>query len=326
MHRAISKPRREQLDALLLKCGRQIFKLRGSDLTVSVVQQNVTESGRLPDAKGGEGPDFFIVAEGRIELADDHAKFVPDDGRETVRVNANETGELPNWQAGLTPEQIRGIIDHVEAQAGTTLNASQKTKLEALLGSSAQGFFKPVPTVKEAVGQIQSVNNFNMAAAAGSTPNSQLTISTQQGMIVLDGQGNVVNTMTWGGAGAAAFAGPTFNINMTAAITVIICALLSIALAIYLLVIGILMLRQHPRAGRLHKIYAFLKIPIAIAGGIAWIVFWASFSTTGTGAATMSPGVIVGCAIAVIVGLLYPVALLVALHTRAVREYYATVT
>ncbi len=90
MHRAISDPRREQLDALLLKCGRQIFQLSGPHLTVQVVQQNVNESGQLPDAEGGEGPDFFIVGRGRIELADDHAKFSPDNGAEIVRVNASD--------------------------------------------------------------------------------------------------------------------------------------------------------------------------------------------------------------------------------------------
>src|SRR5688500_9039261 len=79
MHRAITPARREQLDALLAKSGRQIFRLAGPNLTVDVVKENVSESGRLPDARGGEGPDFFIVGEGRIELADDHAKFVPGD-------------------------------------------------------------------------------------------------------------------------------------------------------------------------------------------------------------------------------------------------------
>ncbi len=323
MHRAITKPRRDQLDALLATSGRQIFRLSGSDLTVSVVQQNVTDSGQLPDAKGGEGPDFFIVGEGRIELADDHAKFVPEDGRHSVRVNASETGEQQNWQAGLTPAQVKAIIDKVQSQAGQSLPQAQKSKLDAMLSSPAQGFFDPVATIPEATGQLTHVSFISNKAGAS------LTIMTNQGMLALDNTGAIVNSSTWGGGaiGGGGFAGPTFNINMTAAVIVLVCAALSLGLAIYLLVIGILMLRQHPRAGRMHKIYAWLKIPIAIVGGIAWIFFWTSFATLGGGTApaATSPGVMIGSVIAVVVGCLYPVALLIALHTRRVRDYYAAV-
>ncbi|HEV2295608.1 MAG TPA: hypothetical protein VGR35_17300 [Tepidisphaeraceae bacterium] len=324
MHRPISKPRRDQLDALLASSGRQIFRLSGSDLTVSVVQQSVTESGRLPDAKGGEGSDFFIVGEGRIELADDHAKFVPDDGREIVRVDASETSEQPNWQAGLTPAQVEAIIDKIEQQSGQTLTPALRSKLQTIFSSPAQGFFDPVATIPEATGQIQSVNYWTNAGANG----GQLVITTGKGSMTLDGAGNVQNSMTWGGAGAPGFAGPAWNINVKAAITAIICAVLSLGLAIYLLVIGILMLRQHPRAGRLHKIYAWVKIPVAIVGGIAWVLLWTSFATLGTGTApaATSPGFVIGCIVAVLAGCAYPIAILIALRTRAVREYYATVT
>jgi hypothetical protein len=328
MHRAISKPRREQLDALLLKCGRQIFRLRGSDLTVEVVRQNVNESDQLPDAKGGEGPDFFIVGEGRIELADDHAKFAPGNGGEIVRVNAFDSGEQPNWQAGLTPPQVKAIIEKVEAQAGATLPAAQKTKLELLLGSPAQEYFDPAPTIIEATDQIQSVSYYNIpGGAAPGSGRGQLSLTTGQGMIVLDGQGNTINSATWGGNAGFGGGGAGINVNMTAAVVALVCAGLSLGLAIYLLVIGILMLRQHPRGGRLHKVYAVLKIPVAIAGGIAWIAFWRSIGAGAGGpGAGFTSAMTTAAVIAIVIGCLYPVALLIALHTRAVWEYYATVT
>ena len=324
MHRAISKPRREQLDALLTKCGRQIFRLRGSDLTVEVVRQNVTESGQLPDARGGEGHDFFIVGEGRIELADDHAKFVPGDGAETVRISATDAGEQPNWEAGLTAAQVKAIIDKVETQAGQALPTTMKSKLEAAISAPGQGYFETVPTIPEAPAQITNVS-YMVNNGVG-----QLTLQTNQGMLVLDQAGNTVSSMTWGAGGMGGFGGgPTINVNMAAATTAIICAAVGLALAIYLLVIGILMLRQHPRAGRLHKIYAAIKIPLAIVAGIAWPVFWASFSTMGAGtttAPTFTPALITACVIAVLVGCAYPIALLIAFRTRTAREYYAAVT
>jgi hypothetical protein len=320
MHRAISKPRREQLDALLAKCGRQIFKLRGTDLTVDVVRVGVNESGQLPDAKGGDGPDFFVVGEGRIELADDFARFTPGNGAEIVRVSASEAGEQPNWEAGLTPAQVKAIIEKAEAQAGQALPAAMKSKLQTTLSAPGQGYFDTVPTVPEAVAQLTNVSYF------ASNGTGQITLQTGQGMLVIDQNGNVTSSMTWGGAGGG-FAGPTINLNMQAAVASIICAALGAALAIYLLVVGILMLRQHPRAGRLHKVYAVLKIPLAIAAGIAWPMFWTSINPIGgiTASTRMSAALITGCVITIVVGCAYPVFVLVALRTRGVREYFSAV-
>ena len=322
MHRAINKGRREQLDALLTKTGRQIFRLRGSDLTIEVVRQNVTDSGQLPDAKGGEGPDFFIVGEGRIELADDHAKFVPGNGAETVRVSASDTGEQPNWEAGLTPAQVKAIVDKVEAQAGQSLPTTMKSKLEAAISAPGQGYFETVPTLPEAAGQLTNVS-YMVNNGVG-----QLTLQTNQGMLVLDQSGNTVSSATWGGGAAGGFGGPTINLNMNAAVASIVCAVLGLALAIYLLIIGILMLRQHPRAGRLHQIYAGIKIPLAIAAGIAWPMFWMSIGRAGTGmgpTTTFTPALITACVVTALVGCAYPIALLIAFRTRTAREYYSTV-
>ena len=320
MHRAISKPRREQLDALLAKCGRQIFKLRGADLTVEVVRVGVNESGPLPDAKGGKPLDFFIVGEGRIELADEFAKFTPGNGAEIVRVSASDVGEQVNWEAGLTPAQVKAIVDKAEAQAGQALPAAMKSKLEQSISAPGQGYFETVPTVPEAAAQITNVSYF-VNNGSGS-----LTLQTARGMLVIDQSGNVTSSMTWGGAGGG-FAGPTFNVNMQAAIASIVCAVLGSALAIYLLIIGILMLRQHPRAGRLHKIYAAIKIPLAIAAGLAWPIFWMSINPAGTatGSSPMSAALITGCVITILVGIAYPIFVLIALRTRGVREYYAAV-
>jgi hypothetical protein len=329
MHRPISPARREQLDALLVKFGRQIFKLQGADLTVNVVQQNVTDSGRLPDAKGGEGPDFFAIGEGRIELADTYAKFVPGDGRETVRVSASEEGEQQNWQAGLTPAQVKAIIDKIEQQAGQPLTAGQKSKLDVVLSSPAQGFFTTAATIPAVTSQLQRAVIYNSGANG-----AQMMMTTGQGMLTLDAQGNTVTSTTWGaGAFGPGGAGPVFKINMPAAIVSMTCAALSALLAIYLLVIGIFMLRQHPRAGRLHKIYAWIKIPVAIAGGIALVITWTSFiasaAAAGPGGAATAKGMatagIAFAIVAVVLGCLYPVSLLIALRSRSMREYYASV-
>jgi hypothetical protein len=224
---------------------------------------------------------------------------------------------------------VKAIIDKIEQQAGTPLSDAIKSKLDLTLSSPAQGFFETAATIPEVTGQITNVSYFTNNGVG------QLMISTPQGMLSLDTKGNTLNSTTWGGGGAAFAAGPPFKVNMTAAVTAMTSAVLSVALAIYLLVIGILMLRQHPRAGMLHKLYAWIKIPVAIMGGIAWVLLWTSIMSSAVAAApggstpattgAVTTAVVTGSVIAIVVGCLYPVSLLFALRSKTVREYYAAV-
>ena len=104
---------------------------------------------------------------------------------------------------------------------------------------------------------------------------------------------------------------------------------LSIALAIYLLVIGIMVLRQSPRGRRLHFIYVFFKIPLAIAGPIAflWMFsgFLASFAFSPGGSSPATFVYIIWGVVLVVLGAAYPVGLLFALNARTVRDYYNSV-
>src|SRR5205814_7195799 len=67
-----------------------------------------------------------------------------------------------------------------------------------------------------------------------------------------------------------------FKVNSAAAGVSIVADLASIALAIYLFVIGILVLRDSRLGAKLHWWYVGLKIPAGIVAAVAGWVVWSS--------------------------------------------------
>jgi hypothetical protein len=100
-------------------------------------------------------------------------------------------------------------------------------------------------------------------------------------------------------------------------------ALASFALSVYLLISGIMVLRQSPRGATLHWIYVAIKIPLEILVGAA---LWWFFSQmlSGNGGAARRLGAITGVSsVAVVLGCVYPIVLVFVLSSRTVREYYS---
>jgi hypothetical protein len=95
-------------------------------------------------------------------------------------------------------------------------------------------------------------------------------------------------------------------------------------LAVYLLVCGILTLRQSARARRLHLVYAFIKIPLSITAGVAsaWVMRDMMSGFAGAAGAPPLQVTLFTGFVPVLLGCAYPVALLIALNLRWVREYY----
>lgn len=244
--RVLPPERRRQLDALLLDGGKEMFLLRGPQLTAQAIQSNVSDSGRK-FADDGDGAEFYIVGQGEIEVYDDHAVFYPSDGGEMISASA-EVSEEPA----------------VEPEADGSGIASSS---------------------------VETTSSIAITPTPGPT------------------------TMP-----AAPAAGP--RINKPALAVLMIERLLSLGLAVYLFVIGILVLRQSPRGRRLHHVYAFAKIPLALVGGWAtWKLWMSFFSGFGPGsiATAWTPWIVA----VTVLACAYPIALLIVLRSRTVREYYA---
>ncbi|MEA2734356.1 MAG: hypothetical protein QOE14_807, partial [Humisphaera sp.] len=134
---------------------------------------------------------------------------------------------------------------------------------------------------------------------------------------------------------------PLASINSTAATLSIVAGILGLLLAIYLLVIGIMTLRDARSGGRLHWWYVGLKIPLVALAitAYSWLI-WSFLngmaatanaaaansgavspppvpSAAGMGAAAIFWMVLLGSA-----ALAYPLSLVAVLLTKTVREYY----
>jgi hypothetical protein len=135
----------------------------------------------------------------------------------------------------------------------------------------------------------------------------------------------------------------SFQINPLATVGTILGELASVALAIYLLVIGVLVLRD-VRGGRmLHWWYVGLKIPVVLVTAVAWWIvsrdlssslsaFFAANPMPGMSPAAPKPpfgaiGSVMASwlTVAAVIALAYPIALAIVLNSRTARDYYGSV-
>jgi hypothetical protein len=111
------------------------------------------------------------------------------------------------------------------------------------------------------------------------------------------------------------------------AIAVALEAVLSGALAIYLLISGILVLRGSLSGSRLHWVYICIKIPLVIAAAIATWWLWSAYLATLTQGGPRG-GFASGAAVLVLIGVVfaavYPIILIFLFRSSMVRDYYRT--
>ena len=118
----------------------------------------------------------------------------------------------------------------------------------------------------------------------------------------------------------------------------IVTSVLGLALALYLLVAGIFMLRASQYAVRLHWWYVWLKIPLVIATTAVTVWMWSGLmksmlatmppSAPGApaAAATMQSWMMhITTFIGALLSLAYPIALIFVLRSRTVRNYFNAV-
>ena len=330
--------RKRQLDAILAAAGKEL----GTD--------HVSESGTMPALKSGETPEYFVTKAGRLELFNDRAVFYPNNGTQTIRASAPvaappgapappvppaspapsgavepalevedsvvvtagampatspSTGPAPPvpLPGALSPAEVQTVVQQVQTLSGTPLNPAQVTSLQVLLSAPGQQLVPP--------GGAQSA-----VVTAYTQPGGGAGIQfSNGGSVTLGPQGNVTAMTT-------VPVMPTFSFNPLTLGLMVVTAVASLALAVYLLVCGIMTLRQSPRARRLHLIYSFIKIPLAVTAGVAAAMvsrdLMASIAIGGTPAgASLFSGIVPG-----VLGCAYPVALLITLNLKQVREYY----
>jgi hypothetical protein len=307
--RPLNPEKHARLHQLLAKCGQDVFPFVRSTTTSSdaTIRNNVSESGQLPSVRGGDdGPVYFIVGTGKLEIDDDKAAFFPTGGGSAARV---ARGVIDPDSSMLSSSDIDAVIARVNticAGSGSITPAQTQTLRLALTGAD-QRLISIGPHEPPAAQQV---------VAAMVMPQGQLTVRTSGSFLSIDSAGNII------GRSGMPFMGPTINVRKSASTLTILEALGSGLLAIYLLVIGILMLRQVRASRRLHLIYAALKIPLAIVMAVGWAWFIADVSSSGAQASNAGVAITIWMTIAGTVSGAYAIVLLFALNTRHAKEYF----
>jgi hypothetical protein len=318
----ITEPRLAQLEGLLAKSGKDMFPNPGGKPLTSERVTGMLEgvSVGLSGDPNVPGPDTFRTPGGRVELYDERGVFYPVRNAEIVRVSR------PTAPTGvaLTEAEVKTVIDSAQSQLGNSMNPAQVAGLRTILTTPGQKHVSrlTLPTAVRSASQvgdsvyIEFPNSTVMIAAQGQT-----TVAMQPG----------------GSAGAGmGFAGRAVKINGVAMALAVVGAVAGLGLAIYLFVIGVMVLRESPRGRRLHQVYACLALVVIVAGTTA--AWWLSsdFTTalnSGSSAsanpiasnvmskivstAILGPHLVVG-----VLGCVYPMVLLITLQTARVKEYY----
>jgi hypothetical protein len=335
--RAITPARQEQLEAFLKEHGKQLLDDPAGALTSRKVYDHLGEVGQEFANPGQTGADFFVIKAGplaklpgRLRVFDDRSVFEADDHSGTLRSAAAKDAAPKSWadpdDPGLDDDGAAAIVNKVRADSRNLLNAAQAETLRATLQSPAySAWVSPSSTIPGLTAQVRSV----VVNLDGS-----VAIAFTMTRVTLDAQGNVVGGAPVPGAATQPIGAPgvTFGalgVDRRSCSMAVAEALLSALLAVFLLVVSILSLRQSPAARRLFLIYAVVKV---LCGVVAIVAFAGILSSLNAGndsfgyarAMATSFGGVARVAITLsAIGLAYPLVVLGAMTlSRTAREYY----
>lgn len=295
---SMSAEQRQRLDQLIAKAGKDMFPFDASSSDGST-KRIVSESGTL--TSGSSNANYYLIGSGRVEIYDDRGVFDPDEG-ETVRVWKEEDPSSDPLSDALSPKQVEELLTSAQFQTNGTLTPQQMAALKDELSDPEQNLIAKNP----------GKPNLHVSMM----PDKSARIAGGASFIQIDPAGNVTDAASIMMGNMSKFA-----IRPAASATTLLDAILAGLLAIYLLVVGILVLRQNRRGRGMQMIFAVLKIPIAVLAAVGWM-----WTIEDANAGAISSGQLKAwLSFFLAIGLSYPIALLIVLRTRAVRDYYGGV-
>jgi hypothetical protein len=211
----------------------------------------------------------------------------------------------------LTPAEVQQVISKVRSNLGAkNLNAAQVASLQAALQNPSQWLVTPGTA-------------WSPVTSASIESDGTADLDLSGGSIEIDSNGAVVFQFS---SSTSTFNMP--RVGLWPCILGLFDGVASLGLAVWVLIAGIAALRNSRRAFRMHKIYAWAKIPMSIVGGIAYWWLMSQFIRGMAGAAASATNWVFGLYAGVFaaLGCAYPIGLLIATHTKTVRDYYRTMT
>jgi hypothetical protein len=304
----------QQVDAMLAEVGADMFSLsRQQTVDPQAILQAIADHvGRLPSTADGTEPFYFETPTGRAEVYENRALFFLHNRLNPVRVMAGRRLNHTRHPI-LLPQDVNALVRLAQevcgrgSTQGSTLADAQVKTLQSMLGDSEQQLVSLVPSPE---GNVIGLNG------ASVRPDGYATIDFAGGAVMLGPRGNVILRSDRDAIPA---------VSGVACGLVIVEGLASAALAVFLVLLCLRMLRQ-PRE-RLNRmvLWAAMKLGLSLVGGAAlgWMI--ASYSSTSLAEGSPSNGATIACAVGAavaVIGLAYPIAILLVARSRAVREYF----
>jgi hypothetical protein len=267
-----------------------------------------TGSGEAPSAGSGQAPTTAPVA------SDD--PFAPPPAAADPFANPGAPSTLPTTApvviapagTALAPAQIAAVVQKVQAASGNKMTPVQLAAVATALAKPDQQF-------------VTSSTLWSPVSVAMMQPDGSVILKMNGGYLIIDSQGQVSDQMPTGM--------PKVRLDPMPIALVVAESVASLAAAVFLLVSGIFLLKESPRGRRLHQIFALIKIPLAVIAvtGFSWMMSdLASNMRRFPGSSAPSEGFVTFGTVLSAAGLIYPIVLLIIMHTKTVRDYYRTMT
>ncbi len=313
----LDEARKAELDHYLARDGQSMFPTAGRSLTARQVKLSLSRNGATPDGgKDDPGHTYFVTGWGTLNIYDDKAIFTPRDRSQPAMTTsvAEDNATPTTGPAPLSTRQINRLVSTAQSFCGNAMDQGQVAAFKT--------------AIQDPNRELTSLWVPLMATSATTLPDGSVMVTFNSG-----------STLTLGPNGAPITSVPAPMAKMTPFVLkgwlcalCILEAVLSAALAIYLFIAGIQVMRQSPAGARLHWIYVAIKIPLTLLGGIALIWLAMDFGagvagmvSQGGAAPAIQTTYAVMSAMAMIAALIYPIALLFALRSQTVRQYYNSV-
>lgn len=204
----------------------------------------------------------------------------------------------------LTPAQVQSVIQKVQAAAKNQLNPQQVAALRSALSDPNQNLVPPD-------------NVWSPVSVVQMNPDGSAIIKLTNAAIVMDSAGAIQDQFMTNI--------PAAPLRSSGIAMVIIESALSAIVAMFLMYAGIQALRQSPRAGRCHLLYALVKIPLAVVAAIGLTMLMndviSFFELMGLRGSDRS-GVLTFALWMAGLGVIYPIVLLIVLHVPSVKAYF----
>lgn len=301
LQQPLTQGQKDQLDWFLADIGTvylaPVTWQASGDVAVDYGNANVTGSGT--DVEGGAA--HFEVPMGRLTVTESAVSIALKDGTTITR---SRTRQMPNPAdpSQLSAEEIAAVVNRVqERNSGAPLSAGQKAALAGEIQTHAAGLIGTPADLPELLAQVRNVQNMG----------GPVYVYFHRGSVYLPASGPAVTTVTGPNPNRAGVP----DMKPVPSVLLIIACVMSTVLAVYLLVIGILTLRNSPMGRRLHKIYAWLKLVVTAmaTASLVWLIMAAGGKPEWAALA--------GFAL-LLTGAVYPIILLCVLAMRSVRNWY----